>query len=811
MASTTSFQQLPIEEQLPTEEIDDAEQKARLISILKEIVPANNGGIDFDNLTPDELKSILLSISSQLAHYYITPAGAKAALDDGLDKTDVGYHTFLRLWQVFGNVAANGTNSDNYNDNNSFNQVVSDPAAAWSLGAASVIPAALGFLIRIRQIQRTREVNSIAHQQALLSKIAGRPYSEQEVLSGYQDFCDRSKVVPESLRWTDPHQGKTDKVIGTNPIADFVNKIKSTKTFAAVSTVWDTLTQAALVFWPLWMIAVLIVGIAASYAFPVLPILIIVTIGVTAAIQGGLMYAKHRAKKNSLANELQKDMDPEEAVAEQKDADNEAADTIRMTSEMRQRKVMKDEHNKFKSLFWVPFFNKSNTNTSSNGYAVGTDKNGVLIFLKKPGNEHSTAQVEKKMSFKDHPELSLTKTEKAEHLRTEQRELDAHKAKMKFILDSNIGKRLLGSKASRVGRIAVSMFNDTIGYYTLSSFILWVVGSAVLCLAPVSAFFGFAGLGGLILGAIVPGVSAGFSGIVGAIYGMNAFANTRNNQLAFENTVYTRLNEPYKNTGKTTAAYFDEMYAKVEQSKLDVQAIQKTLANKVKKGEALTFEEAYIYKLNLKDIDVFNDRYMRTGEHSPSAWVTTKKVAFSAYKAINAGQTLIFVTRSLFLAGAALAGICLLFGPGAGIAFVAIAATLAVIGIGFKMAQLYNEQKAADKKAFVDSMPVRISYLRKQDKELTAMKDYISTHKPANDHQHGGGSTSIALDVLTQDTDSTNIVSLDVVATNTPTGSEPSSGTPSSQGMYSNIKALLATASQQGPGSSHVPAPVTPH
>lgn len=716
------------------------DQRAKLIDILKDMVDLPAGSaIDFNNLTKTQLRQILLSISGQLAEYYVSTDGVGAAISDGLDKTDVGYHTFLRLWQVFGNVIANmevKPGSDDYNADSSFNQAVSNPGVAWSLGAASVIPAALGFYIRIQQMKEARKGHSIPKQQEILLKATGQLYLPDAIIRGYQDFCDRTKVIPSSLRWTDPEAAKTDKVIGTNPFANFIHKVRDSKPVSLLAEGWNFLGTTALFFWPAWMIAVLIVGIAASYAMPVLPIVVAVAFGVSIAVKAGLTYFKNRAKKKEEA--LYKDVKPEIVDAEKKELAQEIADSKQMTKEVRQRFIMKEKHAEFKRAFNIP---EKNHARLGNGHTIAKNKDGVIIALKNNPQEveksKEVATVKPSIWFyikryfieprKEREARLQREKEKAE---LEKKELTVHKQKVDAVLQSKIGQRLLGSKMARGGQIAINMVNDIIGYYTLSSFILWLVGSAILTLTPVGAVFGFAGIGGLVLGAILPGISAGFSGIVGALYGLNAFANTRNKQLAFEKDIYTRLAEPYKNTGKTNQQAFDDLYAEVETLKADIKeelkAEQKRIQEKAARGNALDLKEEYLAKLNLNNIDVFNDYYMSTGEEKPSAWTRFKDVAFKTYKAINAGQTWIFVTRSLFLAGAALAGICALAGPAAGIAFIAIAVTMAVAGIAFKMAQIYTESKVADKKAFVEGFPVRLSYLEKMKKELTGVKGYLN-------------------------------------------------------------------------------------
>lgn len=769
-----------------------ATNQAILRKSLEELVGTR---INFANLSSDQLRQILLSLAVQLAPYYMGANKTSTAISNALDKTDVGYHTFLRLWHVFGNVVANGTNSDADHPDNSFNQAIANPDIAATLGAASVIPAVLGIWLDYMEVKRERERNTLTYNIAMAQKVNGdqsiiedeadqtaeevhqQRTDEDKALKSMQGFISRGKTNP-TLKADAAAIELTDKAVGSNKVANFINRIVNSKPIAVISKVWGFLTTSALVFWPAWMISVLIVGFAASYALPVLPIVVAVSIVAAIAIKAGITYLRHREQKKEEA--LNKGRDKADVEAEKTAAEKEAVVETRMVSEISQRFNMKQEHGYFKQLFHVPKTKSEEDKIKAatlvnTPYAVtATKKDKLLVAINTNPEPVVVPKKEEEISFFAaikklfHRETAAEKRNRLQKEAQEKAKADAekpaieeHKKKVEAALNSKIGKHLYGSKAARYGQIAVTMTNDAIGYYTLSAFILWLAGSALMAigLAPGAVAAAFGAAGSLVLGSVLPGISAAFNVVIGGLYSMKAFANSRNKQLAFEKDIYLRLSEEYtpNNTqlkskilahlrkaptgSLSNQEAFDYYAEQVEEKKKrfpieKLNQLKKDIKDKLKNGKNykdLKPFEQYIHNFDLKNIDVYNDRYFRTRGVSTSTWTYIKSGAFKVYKAINAAQTWIFVTRSLFLVGAVLAGICLLFGPAAGIAFIAIAATMAVAGVALKLTQMHLDTKAAEKKFFVDTFPARISYLKKKDKQLTALIDKLNNPATTTD------------------------------------------------------------------------------
>jgi len=677
--------------------------------------------IDFTTLSTEELKITLHSLSEQLAPYYMSPTVANGMVGDGLDKTDVGYHTFLRLWQVFGYVLANGSSSDASNDASSFNQAMSNTSVAWTLGLASALPIAIGMWIRFEQMKLGRLRNSVPYQIEQLLKVNPEALSEGELLGIYYDFLERGKVKPLYLV-SHPDEAITDAVIGTNAFADAILafngnkkdaydnafKAQARRVFSAVKKGWNFLVGGALAFWPIWMVAVLIIGIGATYVFPALPIIVGITFAVTIAIQVGLSY--YRARKAKEAALLQP-ADPQ--VAEAESIKN--AEKTRMLEELKQRAHMRQSHAYFNKVFKVATKEKVKSSSYSNPYLpIPMYNERVLTLIDKPQalqEEMQVAALMKNQPVKSREKISFS-----------QEEMDAHQKRIDAVVNTGLGLYLLGSKTARRGQIAVNMVNDAIGYYTLSAFVLWLTGATLWAFAPLAA--AFVTVGGLVLGSIFPAVSTAFNALIGVMYSLQGFAETRNKQLAFEQNVYLRLSERYKNSEMSKAEAFAALEKDVNQRKAALQEVLATKKKELRKWQALKTpldeQQTLLLNYDLNKIDVY--RYSRAQQEAPSTLATIKNGLFGLYKAVNAGQTWIFVTRSLFLAGAALGGVCLLFGPGSVFVFLGIAAAMAVIGIAFKLTQIYLDQKAREKAYFLDMLDPNLAYLEKMNKELKTLE-----------------------------------------------------------------------------------------
>jgi ABC-type multidrug transport system fused ATPase/permease subunit len=704
---------------------------------------------DLDKLSIDELKKLKRFLLNQLAPYYVDADIVELAGRDAIDKVDVGYHTFLRLWQVFSYVIINNSNSDAEHPDSSFNHTMGRTPVAWALGMLFVFPAALGVLIRYRQLVHKRERNSLQYQQAQIHKInLAAKLTEKEILDAYNDLLIRGKVTLRNITIQEVEANKPliEKVVTPNKLANFINnKITHNPIIQKIEKAWRFLSDTSLIFWPTWMIAVMIIGITAASFPPALPIIVAVTIGASLLFQGTKLIHHLKKKKSEAAENQNRSADK---IQEDK---SDLIELSRIRNELKQRLHMKQEHAYFKSLFGGnshPLQTKGDKNRFIATATQNQSKEKVIVFIENPDFNQSPIPPE---------QASAARISDEEHER-----------KIREIgISSKIGNYLLGSKGARNRKIAVNMLMAAINNYTQAAFVLWLFSAVFGALAPVAAVFGT-------LAAVVGGglMFASFGGIVGALYSIRTFAETRIAQIEFEKDIYSRLAETYKGKpkghtfydeskedkyyGKAKYEVFDLLAAEVEEKKSSIKnnlaAKQQKIRDELKRGITPDKKDTYILNYDLKKIDVYNDRYFETQQEKPSLWVKIQKGLFRTYKAINAGQTSIFVVRSLFLAGAVLGGMCLLFGPAAGFAFIAIALTCAAIGIALKLTQLHMERKAEHKKFFVDTIDARISYLKKKNKQLMILSNELSNEKSDKANINPSPSSNNTLEIMMMET-----------------------------------------------------------
>jgi hypothetical protein len=755
------------------------------------------------SLTVEQARHLLFLVrAQQVALSTWGPTGLKEAINASTDKTDVGWHTFLRLWMVFEYVLLNGLDNqgwkgDQERTDSTFNQatVGQIDIAVLSL----VLPVIIALAIH-RCEKKTRQTRqTVAHQIKKIQAISqDQSITEEDYLKTMQELLDNCKIVlpPEVTVAAETRpttaaatQSKNKSVEDIKDIAEKKpvpqpaqegaaaqtasqpTKKASSPIFKsiqkALSATWDFLAQSAIIFWPIWMTTVLIVGFGASYALPALPIVVAISFGLAALITGGVA-AYRRRKEKKQAAVLADPAEPEnkakvEAIRAKLEAGLKRINAI--MPRLLQRAHMKLVHRQFKEdtqgvydqLFpktikkeqpaeqAEPAANAAAAPASP--YAVHTiGKEGIIVLLDKEQDEQPTPPVQ----------------------------LPSQKEMREAIEASqSLGSRILGSRGDRFKFLAAFFTDSVIGQYTLSAFVCWILGSAVLslglltgltpALAGIAAAFSAVGM--LFLGGIAPGVSAAFNVIMGLGFtghGLKKIKEKREHLIA---TLYQQLKAPYrpKNQrwieeiradlkareacenpifeGITQEEAFMFFFNRVEGKKQDIagdlKARQTLIKAKVKAGEVLTPNEKALLRINLKEINVFNDRYFKTQEVGPSKNRRLNRFLYKLYKGINGAQTGIFVTRSLFLTGAALAVACAAAGPFAPAVFIGIAATIGVIACAAKLFHLYLDKKERNRQFFADTLPDRISYLKKQYKQLMVAEAILHPH--AANAANGGG------------------------------------------------------------------------
>ena len=646
-----------------------------------------------------------------------------------LDKIDVGYHTFLRVWQVVENVWLNQTSSDRDRADSTFNAERTHIA----IPILSFVPATIGFLLYWHQMENNRKFQTIAYQQKKiaearkkLGEIAALEHDEETYRNILQGLLNSKKIaLAANIKATE----EETKNAATKKNKTLVGRTIDT-IYAGYKATWSFLVQSALLFWPAWMIAALVVGFAASYALPVLPIVVLAAFAGAAVIKGILYWMqKRQAKKIQQLNQA--------VGAEVEETAKETNRMLAIKSRLLQRAYTKEVHAYTKSVFAAQYrklFPSIQKAENQPVYYTTTHEN-IIALVKNEALPPANQPEEEEVVLPTNAELRQK------------------------IMQSRIGERFLDDKHTHRSHLASETTLSFIQQYTLSAFVCWIVGAAFLGIglatgllpALAGATIVFLFIANLILGATLPGIAALFNVLNGLFGSKNSYQAIQARHKHCVETAYVQFTAPYKpNNQRWTNAIevwlteqkdsrkpssreqgvisqqdaFDYFLQRVERQKVKIahslQLAQTVIKNKLKTQplSALSEEERVIHNFNLANINVYNDRYFRKFENAPSLWTKIKKAVFRSYRSTNAAQTGIFIARSLFLVGTALAFVSLLAGPFAPIAFIGIAATIALIAVIARLATMYFSKKAANKQFFVDTLPDRISYLKKQTKAL---------------------------------------------------------------------------------------------
>lgn len=675
-----------------------------------------------DNIPREkEARNILRLLTAQLSPLYLNADiikdsvrnNVKSSVEDGtLDKTDVGYDAFLRIWQVLSYLFANDNNSDASNPNSSFDRAMSHPSVPYLLSIATILPIAIGVYMVIQQMREERKRCSVDYQIKQIKKVNPETrVSPDNLTHHYNRLLNKGKVAPLV-----PAAQKV-----SSRMSRFIERIEKTHTVKAIKNLMSSLSVTAFIFWPVWVIGMLVVGIASAGLFPALPIIMGVTIGISLIYQITMHYIRRRANERAIKNDMGdevKNMSPEKQEHTRitskyalEAAHDEADELSRMRCELAQRQNMKEEHLYFNSLFQPNKHLERSPigNRPAPAYlAKRTMQDGVIVFVKNP---------------KAATPVPVLATPSDEEVAT--------------IQQSAIFKHLTGSKHARRIHLLTRVAFDVIGKYTLTAFILWLLSSTIAAISffvvgPLATAFMF------VAELVGSGwATAAVGALAGIVSGTRAYFTAKDAEVNAINYVQARLAEKYmgkldglRDHDLNKQRVFEIYEKRVNHIKDDPEFLAHLLAEKkrillrMKKlgRKSLSKQDTFILAYDTKGIDVYNDHYFRSQEKKAPAYVILKDKLYNFYKTINAAQTGIFIVRTLILAGAVL-GSLFVMGP---IGFMVIASIFAVtVGI-LKLMQLYVDSRASKAEFFVNTFDTRIKYLKTQHEELSVLKAHLA-------------------------------------------------------------------------------------
>src|SRR3990167_6510343 len=196
-------------------------------------------------------------------------------------------------------------------------------------------------------MENNRKFQTIAYQQKKiaearkkLGEIAALEHDEETYRNILQGLLNSKKIaLAANIKATE----EETKNAATKKNKTLVGRTIDT-IYAGYKATWSFLVQSALLFWPAWMIAALVVGFAASYALPVLPIVVLAAFAGAAVIKGILYWMqKRQAKKIQQLNQA--------VGAEVEETAKETNRMLAIKSRLLQRAYTKEVHAYTKSVF----------------------------------------------------------------------------------------------------------------------------------------------------------------------------------------------------------------------------------------------------------------------------------------------------------------------------------------------------------------------------------------------------------------------------------------------------------------------------
>lgn len=684
------------------------------------------------------------------------------------------WDTFIRLLQVGGNVFENGTNDAStenaespyykwFYQNGPGSNFTATGAAVFGVGGLVFLA---GTAINVFRRYRNQVLGTYDYLTRQLNKLSTKEFQRSDIVDGINDLIARGKVVsqlqPPAQRGPTPQSG------GIQSVTDFINAFDSKKnafkkyhavepsvgekilgTFTlAAKKIYNFISNTAFVYWVIWFPFVLAVGIAAaSSSFLWGPVVLAATFGVMTTFT--LWKATNRIQKARLTPEQQRDR------AESKKT---AAEEQRMLQEAKSRLFIKEDHKAKKAILSAVIDPRDDRLTA---LKIRLDRQGKFDQSKKYVDESNQQRI---ALLRD--KLYAAAPDAVEQNQT------AIKTTADDVRKSRLGKYLLDGVKRRA---AVNVFLEAASGIITVSFMFWIVST-------VAAF-----IPGAIAKAITVFCDSGLNtaiggGILGGLLGIRRIGELVAEHKAYRQQVEDTLMRRYKNTSQSVLEKYESLEVEVEFRKTRVQflrlqnllnmATQPDSAVKNKKQivegkvvlqkvrslyqeprpesarieqykndrQKLTKQIAIMqrvldragievpeqqlisqYDVNSKR-NVDNQYYFAKQKEQPSFGTQVKKFVSRAYTALGGMQSGAFIARALFLTGAALAG----FAVGAPPLFFAAVGILAFTIAAARLARFFSERARAERLAMVNGIDARISFMRKQNKELLTCEKILN-------------------------------------------------------------------------------------
>lgn len=642
--------------------------------------------------TPDNLNNTILTIS---------------------DCCDVYGHTVSRDLQVGGNAYANNGNTDAYNYQSFFNELVYiDPVhsevgltpGGWAFVGLSILPVGYGIVRRVYQIRRKIEINTYAYLQRRLKQVSNELGNEAEfvkteiaIRNDLNNILNSGQIAPpfndRPIMLIDEDNSDPDfpincvtcydKLFEPSPFVKTINYITSTTPAKISSEIWDYLCNQSFIFWVIGFPVGLALGAAAITYAPAI-------IGATIAV--GATYLLYKGIDYLVKTYIKRTPDPSQPPP------LTAEEELHITK-LKQRYFMEQEHELLMEML-------------QDNYAVSNIEN---IETEKVQGAEGEYEIDKKSKI-----IRILRKRPIQPISSCSSLNGKKKPTPQDIFSTSIAEHLLGSNVERDARLIITTLGTAISAFIITTFVLYFLSCCAALIPGIAA----GAFSTFLLGTEI---TAYASTAIGGLFGVTTFCKLRADQLAYEKKVYQILSAEYKpGSGITKADKFAELHRIVEAKKAEIVQLRNSIQAL---GE--NNEKSLLAKYDLNKVDVFNDYYFEKQKHTPSLMTWIKKGFNRLHAFVSGGESGIYLARTLLLAGGIAATAVAASFTGTLIPFLIIAGALGIVVGGLKLAQYQLDRNQEHREAFLNTIDNRIYYLELKNNELNAVLKKLKENEQA--------------------------------------------------------------------------------
>ena len=610
---------------------------------------------------------------------------------------DEAVYTPERLFQVLSNVVANNKwpiADDQDNSNSVFDQLL------WPHGdarqgvtptdavttSATIASLAMGIFIVLYQKNHQKQLNSYEYLQEALGKTNVTAPETKEIQNMVDDLLKREKIrLPTQNETAIKH-----KQFEPNFVVQIFQKLLASKLIRFVSHVFQTTNLSFYTYWVVFFTVVLIAGVA--FAATSLGLTIIFSITGAIFLTFLVMQLTNlflNRNKSSLKNELEKINDSQ------------------IINRLKTRVLLKELHKKRMDALSKYMSTEPEKEQNEKKETLSAESNQPLSV-----DRDNSRFIRLKLKTNAQPILEDQSTTTTKEVITD---TDIDK-----ILNSKLGYRLLGGRPEHFIDVMTRIILTVSSAIAIGSFLLWVPASfATLIGATTVASFLF-----------FPPVALTVCSFLFVVFFAKYLVEAHTEHLAFKKKIYDTLTAPYEKEtnqqGKsvTKLQKFEDLMKEAKNLKEEVIKLRQELANRHIQVEPNLSQLCDQCQIN----EVFNDYLFEKQKLKPSIFTLCKKGISRIHTFIAGAGSLGYLFRQIGIVSGCLilAGTTGLF-VGGPIGFAVMVGAFLIIGGVAKVIQYQVNRDKEHRKKFIDGFDDRISALKKHNKELTSIREVLSS------------------------------------------------------------------------------------